>query len=157
MSKAPPWEKKLNKGEISPSRAMVVDLRRCIGCHACSVACKMEHEVPLGEFRMRVRWLQNQGDSQIDFLPVFDTNACDMGAKRSGLGLPPSCVSACPTKALIFGEEEALKSAHPQAKALEHEAVHKKALYIDAKEWHLTKLNKGAALSPDDEDIIYEQ
>ncbi len=28
--------------------AMVIDTRRCIGCHACTVACKPENEVPLG-------------------------------------------------------------------------------------------------------------
>jgi len=27
---------------------MVIDLRRCIGCHSCSVACKVENDVPLG-------------------------------------------------------------------------------------------------------------
>src|SRR5687768_18064647 len=31
--------------------AFVIDNRRCIGCHACSVACKAEHEVPLGVAR----------------------------------------------------------------------------------------------------------
>ena len=28
--------------------AMVIDTRKCVGCHACSVACKAEFEVPLG-------------------------------------------------------------------------------------------------------------
>lgn len=31
--------------------AMVIDLRRCIGCHSCTVACKSENNVPLGVFR----------------------------------------------------------------------------------------------------------
>jgi anaerobic selenocysteine-containing dehydrogenase len=26
---------------------MLIDTRRCIGCHACSVACKAEFDVPL--------------------------------------------------------------------------------------------------------------
>jgi tetrathionate reductase subunit B len=37
---------------------MVIDLRRCIGCHACQVACKAEHEVPLGVWRIWVRVMQ---------------------------------------------------------------------------------------------------
>ena len=33
----------------------VIDNRKCIGCHACSVACKSENQVPLGVFRTWVR------------------------------------------------------------------------------------------------------
>ena len=29
----------------------IIDNRRCIGCHACSTACKSENNVPLGVFR----------------------------------------------------------------------------------------------------------
>lgn len=33
----------------------VIDHRKCIGCHACSVACKEENGVPLGVYR---EWLK---------------------------------------------------------------------------------------------------
>ncbi len=26
----------------------IIDNRKCIGCHACTVACKSEHDVPIG-------------------------------------------------------------------------------------------------------------
>ena len=31
-----------------PNWIKVLDQQRCIGCHACTVACKSEHDVPLG-------------------------------------------------------------------------------------------------------------
>ena len=35
--------------------AMVMDLNKCIGCQACSVACRSENEVPLKVFRLQVQ------------------------------------------------------------------------------------------------------
>ena len=32
----------------APRWKMALDVERCIGCHACSVACKVENSVPLG-------------------------------------------------------------------------------------------------------------
>ena len=54
-----PWERVGAKYKKSYKRAgMLVDLDRCIGCHSCSVSCKTENDVPLGNFRMRVRYLE---------------------------------------------------------------------------------------------------
>ena len=35
----------------APRWGMVMDLRKCIGCRACTVACKAENNVSLGRFR----------------------------------------------------------------------------------------------------------
>ena len=34
--------------------AIVTDLNRCIACHTCTVACKMENNVPLGLYYIKV-------------------------------------------------------------------------------------------------------
>lgn len=30
---------------------MVIDLRKCVGCHACTITCKMENNLPEGYYR----------------------------------------------------------------------------------------------------------
>jgi len=141
---------------------MVVDLRRCTGCHACSVACKVEHAVPLGEFRMRVRWMEDPVDGRMAFLPVFDAGTCDSGEGRGRFGLAPACVAACPTSALIFGDREdpndpVIAAAQAGSPLSEPGETKTGVLYIGHEAWQEEKLNAGAALHPNDEDIIYEQ
>ena len=70
--------------------AMVIDVRRCVGCHACSVACKSEFKVPLGVWRSWVKQVERGRfpNTQRHFLPRL-CNHCDS----------PACVEACPTKA----------------------------------------------------------
>ncbi|MHB1505960.1 MAG: hypothetical protein ACYCO4_01010 [Sulfobacillus sp.] len=36
----------------------LMDQTKCIGCHACTVACKAEHDVPLGSFRTWVEYTE---------------------------------------------------------------------------------------------------
>ena len=50
-----------------------IDQRTCIGCHACTVACKTEHEVPVGQFRTWVKYV-DQG--------TFPNNTRDFGVMR---------------------------------------------------------------------------
>ncbi|MEW6732526.1 MAG: 4Fe-4S dicluster domain-containing protein [Acidobacteriota bacterium] len=73
---------------------MVIDLRRCTGCRACTVACKSENEVPLGYFRTWVKLTEVSDTNQSErlrrqFLPIF-CNHCEN----------PTCVQACEPKAL---------------------------------------------------------
>jgi Fe-S-cluster-containing dehydrogenase component len=72
--------------------AFVIDNRRCIGCHACSVACKVEHEVPLGVARTWVKYVEKGTfpDARRTF-QVTRCNHCD----------DAPCVEICPTTALF--------------------------------------------------------
>jgi len=70
--------------------AMVIDLRRCNGCGACMMACKVEFDLPLGVWRI---WLkeENRGEYPNVKKVVVPTmcNHCDY----------PICVRNCPTEA----------------------------------------------------------
>src|SRR5215468_5484522 len=67
---------------------MLIDLRTCIGCHACSVACKAEFDVPLGVFRDTVKYVEEgtYPKATRHFIPVL----CNHCAEAP-------CLKACPT------------------------------------------------------------
>lgn len=75
-----------------PRYGMVIDLRRCFGCHACAVACKAEQEAPLGFFKSWVQVSESGKYPNVkgNFVPVL-CNQCDN----------PLCVQMCPTKATV--------------------------------------------------------
>jgi len=83
---------------------MVVDLRKCFGCHGCSVACKAQQEVPLGVWRSWVDVSERGTYPNVErnFLPVL-CNHCET----------PPCVPVCPADAthkrqdgIVFVEED---------------------------------------------------
>jgi Fe-S-cluster-containing dehydrogenase component/formate-dependent nitrite reductase membrane component NrfD len=71
--------------------AKVVDHTRCIGCHACSTACKSENQVPVGVHRTYVKYVD------VGRFPharrAFQVTRCNQCAE-------PPCVEACPTAAM---------------------------------------------------------
>lgn len=70
---------------------MLIDLRRCIGCQACTVSCAIENATPIGEFRTTVRQYEvSDGKSVVNniLLPRL-CNHCDN----------PPCVPVCPVQA----------------------------------------------------------
>ena len=71
--------------------AFVIDQRKCIGCHACTVACKAEHDVPIGVYRTWVKYIEKgEFPNSRRYFLVNRCNHCDNAP----------CVSICPTKAL---------------------------------------------------------
>jgi Fe-S-cluster-containing dehydrogenase component len=105
---------------------MVIDLERCIGCHACSVACKAEHGVRLGGFRSWVSEQEVGGYPVVtrEFLPRLCNHCqnapcrkvCPTGAtsRRSDgiVTIDPDrcigcrhCMGACPYNARYFNSQ----------------------------------------------------
>jgi Fe-S-cluster-containing dehydrogenase component/formate-dependent nitrite reductase membrane component NrfD len=70
----------------------VIDHNRCIGCHACTVACKEEHNVPLGVFRTWVKYIE-KGE--------FPHTSRHFGVMRCNHCDDAPCVEICPTRALF--------------------------------------------------------
>jgi Fe-S-cluster-containing dehydrogenase component/formate-dependent nitrite reductase membrane component NrfD len=69
----------------------VIDHTRCIGCHACTVACKEENRVPLGAFRTWVKYVEKgEFPNTRRHFAVLRCNHCDNAP----------CVTICPTVAL---------------------------------------------------------
>jgi Fe-S-cluster-containing dehydrogenase component/formate-dependent nitrite reductase membrane component NrfD len=69
----------------------VIDQRRCIGCHACTVACKEENQVPLGVNRTWVKYIERGTFPDTRrYFSVLRCNHCDNAP----------CVTICPTVAL---------------------------------------------------------
>ena len=70
----------------------VIDNRKCIGCHACSTACKSENEVPLGVYRTWVKYVET--GTYPDARRHFQVTRCNHCAN-------PPCVRICPTEAMF--------------------------------------------------------
>lgn len=69
----------------------VIDHSKCIGCHACTVACKSENEVPLGTFRTWVKYIEKgEYPDTRRFFNVLRCNHCE----------DAPCVTICPVTAL---------------------------------------------------------
>src|SRR5215471_2571949 len=71
--------------------AWVIDQTRCIGCHACTTACKSENDVPVGVFRTWVKNVEVGTFPEVKrHFAVLRCNHCD----------DPPCVEVCPVTAM---------------------------------------------------------
>lgn len=69
---------------------MVIDLNLCVGCNACTIACKAEHGTPAGVFFAKVleKEVGKYPAARRVFLPVL-CNHCSQ----------PACMEVCPSGA----------------------------------------------------------
>jgi Fe-S-cluster-containing dehydrogenase component len=83
-----------------PRYAMVIDLNSCVGCGACDIACKNENNVP-EEMHWANHMVVTTGtfpNVRYQHIPTL-CNHCES----------PSCVRACPTKAMHQDENGIVK------------------------------------------------
>jgi tetrathionate reductase subunit B len=83
-------------GDSKSHYVMVIDLRQCVGCQACTAACKVENQVPKEQYRTFVNEFELGIFPNVRkaYLPQL-CNHCD----------EPSCVSVCPTGATFKRED----------------------------------------------------
>lgn len=81
---------------------ILIDNEYCTGCHTCELACKNEHDLPKGQWGVK---LLEMGPWQLEdgyhweyrFVPVL-TQTCDLCAERVSKGeFPTACSIALPT------------------------------------------------------------
>lgn len=83
--------------KTSKKNLLLMDSSRCIGCQSCEVACKMEHDLPVGPRPVKVIQLGpfEQGDELVMSFEAVTCYHCD----------EPACVLACPTGAMQKRED----------------------------------------------------
>jgi len=69
----------------------IIDNRKCIGCHACTVACKTENQVPLTVNRTWVKYVEK--GTFPNTRRVFQVTRCNHCEN-------PPCVTICPVTAM---------------------------------------------------------
>ena len=76
---------------LSMRYGFVIDQDRCIGCHACTVACKDENQVSVGVFRTWVKYVEKgEFPHTSRHFGVLRCNHCDSAP----------CIEICPTSTL---------------------------------------------------------
>ncbi|MGV7211330.1 4Fe-4S dicluster domain-containing protein [Oxalobacteraceae bacterium A2-2] len=96
----------MDNTRTTPRWGMALDLERCIGCHACSVACKVENSVSLGHFRTKVYYYDypalnpynHKPTTRRAFLPALCMQCADA-----------PCLEACPNDAIERGPDGVLR------------------------------------------------
>jgi Fe-S-cluster-containing dehydrogenase component len=105
---------------------LMIDNEYCTGCHSCEVSCKNEHDLPLGQWGIKVLelgpWKLPDGKKwEYRYVPVL-TSLCDLCSDRINKGEKPACVLHCLASCMEYGSMEEL--------AQKMEAKGKKAMIL---------------------------
>ena len=97
-------------------KGILINYEYCTGCHSCEVACKKHHDLPEGEFGIKLSEIgpfeysaNPKGPNKWEWtwLPVI-TKACTMCADRTAKNKMPACVQHCQAWCMYYGETEDL-------------------------------------------------
>jgi len=86
----------LQKPAVDRRWVMVIDLRRCVGCHACTISCVAENNLPPGVVYRPV--IEEEFGTYPNVGRRFTPRPCMQCEK-------PPCVPVCPTSATYTNEE----------------------------------------------------
>lgn len=78
---------------------MLIDLKKCIGCHACATACKGAHGTPP---TVKRSWVVREFDGAYPEVRRAITPMLCMQCEN------PACVEACPTEGATFKREDGI-------------------------------------------------
>ncbi len=95
------------KNKLKHRYSMVIDLARCIGCEACTVACKVEHNVPIvspKEFANRIQWTEVYFKEKGKYPSV----KIDLNPRPCMQCENPPCVPVCPVEATYNDKDRGL-------------------------------------------------
>ena len=112
----------------------VIDNRTCIGCHACTVACKSEHDVPIGVNRTHVKYIETG---------TYPNSSREFSVHRCNHCEDAPCTTICPTYALFTREDGIVDFDNDRCIGCKScmQACPYDALYIDPNQGTAAKCN----------------
>ena len=104
-------------------KVVMIDYLLCTGCHSCEVSCKLEKNLPTGEYGIKLAedkpWRIDEDTWEYKWIPV-PTQLCDLCEDRAADGKVPSCVLHCCSHCMHYGDLEDLAK---QMSELDRKAV----------------------------------
>lgn len=102
-----------------PRYGLMINYALCSGCASCEIACKNEHDLPLGKWGIKVlemgpwNWTSEEREAEgyHDFEHhhiAVPTSYCDLCADRVKDGGVPSCALHCLCQCIEYGTLEEL-------------------------------------------------